>query len=781
MGLLQLAGMGASSAPAAVSFRPPRIGPLEVLGHHENPMAPGGSFLDARIGADGRFPVQHYLSARRQAAFQLRRLRAGVALGQVAPGAFERSWTFLGPSNVGGRARGILIDPRDPNRMFVGGVAGGVWRSTDAGATWSPLTDTYGNVAVAALAMDPANPDVMYVGTGELLSSGNQWASTGIGILKTGDGGRSFRLLPSTAAFGQVTDIMISSNDSKVLYVGTDQGVQRSSDGGETWQLVFQGNDGDGCQDLAIRTDMNPDVVFASCSLFLSLGVFRSVDGGTTWENVIGEVNGQPSGYAALAIAPSNQNVMYASVSEPFGGGTRGSLALLRSDQGGAAGTWNVQNSGGGGQGSPGWLNYCGDKGGQGYYGNAIAVDPTNPDRFWVAGVDTYRSEDGGRTMIIGGYWYPHQEEGADDGSSYIHADHHGIVFHPNYDGAGNQTVYFATDGGIFRTQNDRAALNNPACQTAQYNDVKFDSLNEGFAVSQFYGGDVTPDGSIVIGGTQDNGTYALESGGPESWRLVFGGDGFYAAITPAKDRFYAEYANGELERSPALDLAQFRTVTGQIPEQGLFATPFRVDYDRPQTVWIGMQSLWRTDDTGDLWFKASPAFESQRGISSIAIAPGHSDVVYAGTDTGKVYVSTNATQKPPNWTDVSGPLPAGQVAAIAVDPADAATAYAVFSTFGVSHVWKTTDTGATWTDLQGDLPDVPFNGVAVNPLNPRMVYVGTDSGIYESPNGGVTWLPANGALTSTIVMELKFRQGTSELFAFTHGRGVYKVDVGTG
>jgi hypothetical protein len=488
-----------------------------------------------------------------------------------------------------------------------------------------------------------------------------------------------------------------------------------------------------------------------------------------------------PVGYAAIAVARSNEDVVYASVSNQ----DSSSLGIFRSNQGGAPGSWAKV-------GDRPLLDYCRTGFGQGNYANAIAVDPTNPERVWVGGIDAYRSEDGGATFRPAGYWYPHQELGMDDGSPYVHADHHTIVFHPQYDGSGNQTVYFGTDGGVFRTQNDRAPTPSDDCEPGNqgFNQVVYDSLNEGLAITQFWGGSVSDDGTVLTGGTQDNGTYVrAEGGGPNDWELVFGGDGMKTAIAPDKSYYYAERPGNDginIARSPSGQNQTYREITfGKIRDKGLFVTPYVLDPNNPRVIWTGGSKMWKSEDAGDTWIESSPVLVQPgqfSGIAAIAVAPGNSDVVYVGTTEGRVFLTTNAGTRPPTWTDVTGTMPVGEegrIGGVAVDPANPAVAYVTHTFFGVPHVFKTTDSGASWTNIDGVLPDVPVMTVAVNPRNPQMVFIGTDIGVFESPNGGATWLPSGSNVPGIYVMELQFRRGTGELYVFTHGRGVYMVDVG--
>jgi photosystem II stability/assembly factor-like uncharacterized protein len=691
-----------------------------------------------------------------------------------------------------------VVDPNDTNVLYVGGVAGGVWKSVDRGASWTPLTDTFANVGVSSIAIDPSDSRVVYVGTGEGFANRTNFEPTnGVGIMKTTDAGATWRILPATIGnpdFRVVHDLVVSTNDPDRLYAATTTGISRSTDGGGSWEVVLRTQTYAGCPGLAIRTDRNPDVLLAACSDAYPDGVYRSADGGDTWTKVIAAVEGETAGAAAVEFAPSNQDIAYASVARTIDspGGANGTLALLRSEDGGQ--TWTVRNRGGFTPGSPSWLNHCPGQTGQGYYGNVIAVDPSNPDRIWLGGVDSFRSDDGGRTITVASYWWLDQRHWPNlpVPSPWVHADFHAIVFDPGFDGTSNQTVYFGTDGGVFRTQNALAPLPSDACDgdalwnqpIESLNDVVYEPLNDGLTLTQFWGGTVSGDGTVVFGGTQDNGTWLRPSGaGPDGWSFAMGGDGFDVAISPGKELFYGEWpgtAGIAIGRSTTGQLQTFQDITDTVQDVGLFVTPFTLAPSAPGTIWTGGHFMWRSQSRGDpgTWVQVSPLLVTTQfeGISAIAVAPSDAAVVYAGSSDGQLFTTRNGTASPPSWSAVRAD---GYVSAIAVHPADPRVAYATVASFGVPHVLKTTDGGATWHDVGADLPDVPANAVAVNPRNPAMVFVGTDAGVFESPNGGGTWLPANGSMTTTIVQELVFRTGTSDLYVFTHGRGVFRVDVG--
>jgi len=701
-------------------------------------------------------------------------------------GATAQPWTWLGPRNYGGRTRAFVVSPTNPKVMLAGGITGGVWRSEDGGASWVPLTDTFSNISIGVLEIDPNNPLVIYAGTGEAYY--RSWPmNRGNGIMKSTDGGTSWAFLDSTVrndAFDWVGDIEVSHNDPKRVYAATGTGVWLSKDGGDSWgaaPVLASGNGPDsvGCLELAIRTDRNPDVVFASCGHEKDPdGVYQSSDGGASWQKVL-PVDKESIGVAALAVAPNNQDIVYASVSSTG----QDALGLYASTTGGGPGTWTRRASPA--SGAPNWLGNCRfpKSRGQGGYDNVIAVDPTNPDRLWVGGVDLFRSEDGGKSFRIASDWALDPV----NGTPYVHADQHVIVFDPRYDGTTNRTVYFASDGGLYRNSDDRADLGASKCEAVT--GMAYEAMNNGYGISQFVGGAVSDDGGIVIGGTQDNGTYRFDAGKSQDWVTIRGGDGGNSIIHPSgewllisNETFQFRRLTGAARTGESVACNQYRKsveclfVSGDIKDEGLFYPPIERDPRDPGVIWSGGRKIWRSPDIGATW---SPVHTFARGAASaIGIAPGDPNIVYVGTTAGGIVRTTNARDSSPTWSPLDGPFPKAQISSIAIDPADSSTGFVAVKAFEGQQLWRSVG-GGPWEAIDGTLPDVPINALAINPRNTSMVYAGSDVGIFESLDRGSTWRVANENLATTIVNRLVFRTGTSELYAFTFGRGAYRVDVG--
>ncbi len=751
---------------------------------------------------NGQVPVERYFEAQQK----MRAMpRYATATSQVLPprnastAADERlgTWVPLGPGNIGGRTRAFIVHPTNPNVMYAAGVAGGVWKSTNGGGTWVPLTDLIANLSVASLAMDPKNPEILYAGTGE--GFGNFDSNRGAGIFKTTDGGANWTRLSAsvTADFYYVNDLVISPNDSQRIYAATRTGVWRSLDAGATWTKVFTALERYGCLDMVIRTDRQTDYLFVSAGSFTQASIYRNVqaESSNDWTEVLTEVE---MGRTSLALAPSNQNIIYAASASINLDRWNALHAVFRSNNSGDPGTWIAPRRHDGIADlntalftnayilfSQRCRNYEGESYSQGWYDNVIAVDPVDPERVWVGGIDLFRSDDGGVNWGLASYWWQ-----PENNEKFAHADHHVIAFHPQYNGTTNQTMFVANDGGVQRTEVARAATakgDRAACDPA-LSQVKWKSLNNNYGVTQFYHGTVYPNGTSYLGGTQDNGTqFGADALGVNGWYDIYGGDGGYVAVDPNNtNTVYGEYIYLSLFKT-SNNGSLWRTATTGITEGSdnfLFIAPFTMDPAVARRLWIGGRTLWRTKDKAEFWTAASTQLVSS--VSAIGVSPKDGNRVLAGVESGQIYRSNQAltTDAATTWQSVRPRF--GYVSWLTWDPVDPNVAYATYSSFNGSatdkHVYKSTDAGLTWTGIDGTgtsgIPDIPVHCLLVDPRKTNVLYVGTDLGVFVSTDGGANWLVENTGFANVVTESLSFNSsnGLSHLYAFTHGRGAYKV-----
>lgn len=715
-----------------------------------------------------------------------------------------QSWTSLGPGNVGGRTRALLINPKNPDIMYAGAASGGVWKTTDGGKSWNALTDLLPNLAVNALAFDPNNPDIIYAGTGE--GYFNSDAMRGAGIFRSFDGGNTWRRLDGTGTpdFYFVNDIVVSPNNYNRIYAATNRGVMRSNDGGASWTPAFDESYNNGCSDLEIRTDQPTDVVFAACGIPKNVRapgsvqalIYRNNNAGALgqWEVVYTE---EGMSRTSLAIAPSNQNVIYAVSSENGASGTPHTLhAVFRSSNGGEAGSWIKVNDGRSGKLNSSlftnalWAfqSECRQGGvnqifAQGWYDNVIAVDPANENIVWVGGIDLFRSDDGGVNWGMASDW------NAEKGSSrYVHADHHAIVFHPQFNGVTNRVMFVGTDGGVFRTLEARnqVAVGNKAPCSPIDSRIGWTSLNNGYAVTQFYHGAAFPGGNSYLGGAQDNGVIlGSDTAGFNGWTELLSGDGGYVAIDPSsQDVIYAETNGLSLKKSEDGG-KKWVSATNGINNSGFgFIVPLAMDPSDPNRLWLAGRTLWRTKNGAISW---TPASAPLRGTTATAITVAQTDgnFVLAGTDQGYIHRTTIGLNSSADTVWPEAQPRSGVVSSLAFDPTNRDIAYATYSTFSGKHVWRSLNGGASWQQIDGTgtgmLPDIPVNCIVVDPTNTQRLYIGTDIGVFTSPDGGTTWAVENSGFANAPVesLSISLYKGAAHLFAFTRGRGAWRVPLG--
>ncbi|MEO8032814.1 MAG: hypothetical protein ABI837_00135 [Acidobacteriota bacterium] len=701
-------------------------------------------------------------------------------------------WSFLGPGNIGGRTLALLIDPKNPDVMYAGAISGGVWKTLDAGSHWFAVGDQMVNLQVSSLAFDPHDSSVLYAGTGEGFFRedirGTNLPLRGDGVFVSHDAGTSWTQLPSTASnddFRWVNDVVVSTHDSRRLYAATRSGVWRSIDSGSTWSRVVATTVKGGCLDLAFRSDTSGDYLFASCGVLDQATVYRTQQGesASPWISVLSEPG---MSRTSLAIAPSRPSTIYALAAGP----DQTLLGVYRSDSNGDPGTWTARVTGKDGvkqntllltnplsplcQNDPNGVP-------MGWHCNVIAVDPLDPERVWAAGVDLFRSDDGGRNWGIASYWWT--DSGTDP--HFVHADQHAIVFDPRYDGSSQRSMFVSNDGGVYRTDNARAATasgNKAGCDSTK-SSVTWTSLVHGFGATQFYHGAVSPDGRTFFGGAQDNGSdLGTLSGGTENWTMPNGGDGGFVVIDPVNPRIlYCESQNAFLTKSTDGGV-RFRSAINGLEDDFLFVTPYALDPNAHDRLWIGGRRMWRTDNATSSWFAASAPLNGQ--VSAVAITPGNPDRVFAGTTTGDIVSNDRATEAVPAtpWKVVRPR--AGWVSSITIDPTNSATMYATYAGFGGVHIWRSLDGASTWAPLDGEgdgvLPDVPVHSLAVDPTRPSRLYAGSDLGIFVSNDGGAHWLVENSGFANVITETVLIARGERgpAIYAFTHGRGVWRAEL---
>jgi photosystem II stability/assembly factor-like uncharacterized protein len=668
------------------------------------------------------------------------------------------NWEWLGPGNIGGRIRAILIHPVNTNTIFIGSVSGGIWKSTNGGASWNVINDFLPSLAVSSFAIDPDNYDIMYASTGEPYTYDGV---PGAGIFKSTDGGNVWQQLPSTANndFKYVTRLAHHPDSSQVIYAVTSEPnkVYKSINGGTDWIEKFTANSG--IRDLRI----NPNDV-SRLIIGCNSHVYSSNDWGNHWElQSTGLPDKLPDIHKRCEVTYCVDDVdrIYVSMN-------RNSGEIWRSDNNGA--TWDSISSG---------YNYLGT---QGNYDNAVWVDPTNSNFLVVGGIQNWRSTDGGSTLTQISVGSQYHNGGS---ANSAHADNHIIINHPDYDGVNCKTVFFGNDGGIQKATDITTVM-----QSSGWVNL----CNQTLGITQFYGGASSPDGSVIIGGAQDNDVVRYrESGdwsGAGDWFQSQHGDGGACAIDfNNPDNIYSEYVQLRIKKSTDGGDTYHRETTGleDADSTALFIAPFSMDPNNPTTLIAGGASIWRTINGAASWQKIRTFLPDSARCSAIDIAKGQSDVIWIAYEDGYVAKTSNGTAASPAWIRVDNnptALPNRFVTDIAINPNDTSQVYITFGGYNAHNVWFTNNSGATWEERTGvppyNLPALPVNTVRVHNSNSNWIYIGTDLGVFSSMDKGQSWsvdkkYSVNEGPVNVEVDEL-FWQGNEFLIAATHGRGMYRA-----
>jgi trimeric autotransporter adhesin len=689
------------------------------------------------------------------------------------------SWQSLGPTNITDGIASIAYKPDNPNVILAVSQDGRLWRTTDAGAHWS-TPDTAPVSVYTAIRFDPNNPNVVYVGATNLL-----YKSTDAGATWT------YQLL-YMQQFSYFRDFAISKANSNHIYVPTSGALMVSLDGGTTWSAtsVVQSGYYQGCTSIALRTDGATDSGFVSCAG----GIYRNTNiaGSGTWELVLTEAGMDAT---ALAIAPSNQDVVYVLSSE--GDNTKsyygGLHALFRSTTGGASGTWTAMVRGS----DSNKLNAnllsdvfsataveCGTGTedvfqGTGYY-MTVAVDPLDANRVWVGSAQLFRSDDGGANFGLAGF----RDSGA---STYLPGYNHELAFHPQYDGSANTTLAVTTVGGNYRTEGARQATatgpmatcnpNNSAIGWSPFNT----GLNNAYLSAGVYlstGTDYLASSSLGLARTSDSagGTWTV-LGTSVIPRVIAttGEDPNLLLALSFRDSHYAVFKSTDGGQS-------FQDITGPITGIDYYPTAgAAIDPTNKQIMYVGGTALWRSLDGGNSWSKASA--DTGWPITALAVSGVNPNYLLIGNYVGGITrldspQTTNASTNLDFTSVRSGGVTVNQITF--ASQADDSTAYAAFGDVGGSNgVSKTSDGGLTWTALGGYGYSFPgeVNSIVFDPLLPDYLYIGTRWGVYFSADGGSTWTADSGfPNVSVLSLWLRNISGTRNLVAFTGGLGAYKV-----
>lgn len=653
------------------------------------------------------------------------------------------AWTPIGPFDVGGRVMSVAVHPTDGRTLWIAAADGGVWKSTDRGAHWNPVMDQEAAIAMGAIAVDPSNPTVLYAGTGEASNFVDSYG--GAGVMRSSDGGATWRNvgLRNVGAFARIA---AHPRDGRIILaaaIKNNAGLYRSSDAGNTWTRVIARP----VTDITINP-ANPDEIWIGGG---ESAVMRSTDAGRTFlpsAEGIGTDGAQPA-RVSVQVAPSAPTVLYALVHEVVPFPTANYSRVYKSTNSGASWDLVMDND-------PDVLNYYGHV--QGEYNNVIAIQPNNPDVVIVGGVVMLRTTDGGST------WTTIETQ--------LHPDYHALAFDP----AAPSRLYIGNDGGMYRSDDAGAA---------------FQRISAGLAITQFYGMAVDQSAPhVTYGGTQDNGTITTDAteyrvGAPG---VIGGGDGFRVVVDRGNpDIVYFEQPYGAVVRA-TLSTKAVQNYTQGIAsnDRGAWSAPLVADPADSTALYCGRTRVYRRTSSTS-WKSISPPFRTP--IATIAVSSVDARIIYAGSGMdagGSILISDGVplgelkvtTDGGSTWADRTLGLPNRVITDMVTSEHDTCTAYAAFSGFAGGHLFKTTDCGRSWSDIGKGLPDIPVNALALDPDDERIIYAGTDIGMYITTDGGANWWTYNNGLPRAAVVDLEIHRSSHVLRAATHGRSMWEIPL---
>jgi PKD repeat protein len=659
-----------------------------------------------------------------------------TAFEQTYPTAGSRTanWQPWGPSawttaptgyNPGiGRVNFIVEDPNNSAVLYVGAPSGGLWKSIDGGVDWQPLTDDFTALGVTGIAINPQNSDEIYIATGDGFGS----STYSVGVYKSTDGGMTWTI---TGMSNNVTDFITSRRlkmhptDPSILMLATNQGLFKTIDGGDNWNQIAPGS----FRDIEYHPT-NPEIVYASTNRFM-----RSTNGGDNFSIISA---GTPPASAVnrmeLAVSPDDPNRVYAVCGDA---GDASFYGLYRSDDAGV--TFSLTAN------SPNIFGYStigDDTAGQSWYDLAIAADPNDADHVFIGGINVWETSDGGSTFTINSHWiYPTTY-------NYTHADIHALEFY-------GDRLYCGSDGGIFVSHDQGGG---------------FIDLSEGLEITQFYRiGGSPQNASIVIGGTQDNGSNLFNG---NEWIHVMGADGMQARIDPSNPSImYCTMQFGNLWASYDGGQDWFWIFNGDF-ENGGWVTPYEINANGH--VIIGYENVWRSTDNGMSFSQVSTDF-NQGTIRCLSLAKSDAETIYISYNNGIFRTIDNGG----TWANISANLPSNVITDIAIHPENRDVVYVTLSGYTSGNkVFVSTNGGSSWENISQNLPNLPANTIAFQEQSNGGLYIGMDVGIYYTDSSLTNWQSFDAGLPNVKVNDLEIHYGASHIKAGTYGRGLWVSDL---
>ncbi len=682
-------------------------------------------------------------------------------------------WITQGPGNIGARINTIAVNPKNTDEMYLGFSTGGLFRTSDGGENWESIFEENLFYAISAIQIDPNDENIIYIGTGDHNISG--YPFTGDGVYKSIDKGTTWQAM-GLAEESIISRLAISQSNSQVIYAAAmgipferndKRGLYKSIDGGENWEKVLFVNESTGIIDLIIDpTDDN--IVYAASwtrirsnleSIITSddAHIYKTTDGGVTWTRLEGGLPSENVTRIGLSMSGQDNNILFASYSGPDGRdscstGGDDLTGIYKTENGGD--TWKDILGPDDSDGLP-----CRVQGGFAWYFGQVRVNPNNDDDIFVLGVDMYRTLDGGQTWNIAAPpWWQYD----------VHADKHDLVFVED-------KAILATDGGAYRaseTEQDWIDIEN--IPTTQFYRVAYNPHN--------------PD--LYYGGAQDNGSTGGNAETINEWERIFGGDGFQMAFNPDNpDIYYVETQRGNI--SATFDGGNsYSSVSFGIEGNKAWDMPYFISEQNTDIIITGSDRVYEVY-VDPLGYDVITTQLSERltdpdlngltySISTVEQSPLNSDILYAGTQDGWVWSTTDYGA---NWEKVDNGLPRRYISNIKASQVSENRVYCSITGYKyndfIPHVYMSEDNGTNWVSINGDLPELSVNDLYIlREGGDEVIFAGTDGGIYYTTDMGQSWQRLGLNMPAVPTYDMDYNVAKNELVAGTYGRGILSFDL---
>ncbi len=716
---------------------------------------PSDIFFLQRANPEGKFAIKAYTKGLKAA--QLAALSRDV-------NDFDEEWTTQGPGNIGARINTVAANPDDENIIYAGFSEGGVFKTTNGGNTWIPIFDDQTLLSIGDIVLDPNNPDIVYVGTGDVNISG--YPFIGDGLYRSNDGGETWTNL-GLEEQRIISKIAIDPSNSNRLFAAcmglpfernNQRGLYRSIDSGANWEQVLFLSDSTGVIDVLMNPE-NPQILYAAgwdrirnnTESIISGGgakIYKSIDGGDNWSLLEGGLPNAQHSRIGLEMSGTNPDIIFAEYV-----GTDFQLeAIYKTSDGGLS--WISipidENSG---------LNQ-GALGGFGWYFGKIRVNPNDDNEIFLLGVDLWRTQDSGNNWErVGPPWWEYA----------VHADKHDLTFLPS----GN--ILLATDGGLYRSDSN----------AENWIDI------ENIPTTQFYRVAYNPHSpDLYYGGAQDNGSTGGNADDINNWSRIYGGDGFQMAFDPFNlNRFFVETQRGNIVITLNGGLDFFGANDGiDSGDRRNWDMPYFISPHDNHIMYTGTYRVYRGEGEVPDWNSISDDLtdgtsEQHRyhNITAIDESILEEGLLYVGTGDGNVWRSDDAGT---NWISISDGLPDLYVTDVVPSPDEEDVVYVTFSGYRdndfLPRIYRSEDRGSTWTDLSTGLPDLAINELLILPDHAdSILFVATDGGVYGTLDLGLTWDRLGANMPFITVYDLVLNEANNELVAGTFARSImtYPLD----